>query len=132
MASQNVADYPPERSREWGARRSSVFALPSECINGILAAWGRADNNSVFIQSRHEEMSAFDAVGYAKFSGRIDACMATSGHGAVHLLNGLYDANSITSPPWPSSGRPTARRWAVLPCRKSTCSACSRTPPATT
>ncbi|MGI8880236.1 MAG: thiamine pyrophosphate-requiring protein [Jatrophihabitans sp.] len=90
MASQNVADYVLERLREWGVEK--VFAFPGDGINGILAAWGRADNHPQFIQSRHEEMSAFEAVGYAKFSGRIGVCMATSGPGAVHLLNGLYDA----------------------------------------
>src|SRR4029078_1553231 len=58
----------------------------------ILAAWARADDNPMFIQSRHEEMSAFEAVGYAKFTGRLGVCMATSGPGAIHLLNGLYDA----------------------------------------
>ena len=71
---------------------STVFAFPGDGINGILAAWGRADNQPQFIQSRHEEMSAFEAVGYAKFTGRVGVCMATSGPGAIHLLNGLYDA----------------------------------------
>ena len=69
-----------------------MFAFPGDGINGILAAWGRADNQPQFIQSRHEEMSAFEAVGYAKFTGRLGVCMATSGPGAIHLLNGLYDA----------------------------------------
>jgi pyruvate dehydrogenase (quinone) len=52
----------------------------------------RADNQPRFIQARHEEMSAFQAVGYAKFTGRVGVCMGTSGPGAIHLLNGLYDA----------------------------------------
>jgi pyruvate dehydrogenase (quinone) len=69
-----------------------VFGYPGDGINGLLAAWGRADNHPLFIQSRHEEMSAFQAVGYAKFSGRLGVCAATSGPGAIHLLNGLYDA----------------------------------------
>src|SRR6185436_17941053 len=60
--------------------------------NGILAAWGRAENKPKFVQARHEEMAAFEAVGYAKFTGRVGVCMATSGPGAIHLLNGLYDA----------------------------------------
>src|SRR5207302_1051786 len=60
--------------------------------NGLLAAWGRAGNKPAFIQARHEEMAAFEAVGYAKFSGRLGVCAATSGPGAIHLLNGLYDA----------------------------------------
>jgi len=69
-----------------------VFAYPSDGINGLLAAWGRAGNQPKFVQARHEEMAAFEAVGYAKFTGRVGVCAATSGPGAVHLLNGLYDA----------------------------------------
>ncbi|MEU5811700.1 MULTISPECIES: thiamine pyrophosphate-requiring protein [unclassified Streptomyces] len=85
-----VADYVLQRLREWGIRY--VFAYPGDGINGLLAAWGRAEDRPRFIQARHEEMSAFQAVGYAKFSGRIGVCAATSGPGAIHLLNGLYDA----------------------------------------
>ena len=88
--SQKVSDHLLERLREWGV--DHVFAYPGDGINGLLAAWGRADDNPRFIQSRHEEMSAFEAVGYAKFSGRVGVCAATSGPGAIHLLNGLYDA----------------------------------------
>ncbi|MGP9503932.1 thiamine pyrophosphate-requiring protein [Specibacter sp. AOP5-B1-6] len=90
MAKQTVADYLLARLREWGVEH--VFAFPGDGINGTLAAFGRAENQPKFIQSRHEEMSAFEAVGYAKFSGRLGVCMATSGPGAIHLLNGLYDA----------------------------------------
>src|ERR671918_21159 len=85
-----VADYVLARLREWGVEH--VFGYPGDGINGLLAAWGRAEDQPRFIQSRHEEMSAFEAVGYAKFSGRVGVCMATSGPGAIHLLNGLYDA----------------------------------------
>ncbi len=90
MASQDVADYLLARLREWGV--DNVFAFPGDGINGILAAWGRAGNQPKFVQSRHEDMSAFESVGYAKFTGRLGVCMATSGPGAIHLLNGLYDA----------------------------------------
>ncbi len=90
MATTTVADYLLARLREWGVDK--VFGFPGDGINGILAAWGRAENNPKFIQARHEEMSAFEAVGYAKFTGRFGVCTATSGPGAVHLLNGLYDA----------------------------------------
>ncbi|OMB92939.1 thiamine pyrophosphate-requiring protein [Mycobacterium sp. NS-7484] len=90
MAEQNVADYLLQRLREWDVH--DVFAFPGDGINAILAAWGRADDCPRFIQARHEEMSAFEAVGYAKFSGKFGVCMATSGPGAIHLLNGLYDA----------------------------------------
>src|ERR1700685_2134371 len=90
MAKPTVADYLLERLRAWGVDK--VFAFPGDGINGILAAWGRAENDPMFVQSRHEEMSAFEAVGYAKFTGRFGVCMATSGPGAIPLLNGLYDA----------------------------------------
>src|SRR6201998_1379721 len=90
MSAPTVADYLLERLRGWGVDK--VFAFPGDGINGILAAWGRADNKPKFVQSRHEEMSAFEAVGYAKFTGRGGVCMATRGRGAVHLLTGLYDA----------------------------------------
>jgi pyruvate dehydrogenase (quinone) len=87
---QTVADFVLARLRDWGVEK--VFGYAGDGINGLLAAWGRADNEPMFIQSRHEEMSAFQAVGYAKFSGRVGVCTATSGPGAIHLLNGLYDA----------------------------------------
>ena len=90
MAKPTVADYLLERLRAWDVTK--VFAYPGDGINGILAAWGRADNNPMFVQARHEEMAAFEAVGYAKFTGHFGVCMATSGPGAIHLLNGLYDA----------------------------------------
>lgn len=90
MADKNVADFLLERLREWNVEH--VFAYAGDGINGMLAAWGRAGNRPQFVQSRHEEMSAFEAVGYAKFTDRLGVCMATSGPGAVHLLNGLYDA----------------------------------------
>ena len=85
-----VADFLLSRLREWGVEH--VFAYPGDGINEILGAFGRADDQPAFIQSRHEEMSAFEAVGFAKFSGQVGVCMATSGPGAIHLLNGLYDA----------------------------------------
>ncbi|MFB6959788.1 thiamine pyrophosphate-requiring protein [Streptomyces sp. NPDC056309] len=88
--SMKVSDHVLERLRDWGVEY--VFAYPGDGINGLLAAWGRADDNPRFIQARHEEMAAFEAVGYAKFSGRVGVCAATSGPGAIHLLNGLYDA----------------------------------------
>jgi pyruvate dehydrogenase (quinone) len=87
---QTVADFVLERLREWHVEQ--VFGYPGDGINGLIAAFGKAEDKPMFVQSRHEEMSAFQAVGYAKFSGHIGVCMATSGPGAIHLLNGLYDA----------------------------------------
>ena len=88
--SATVADFLLARLRDWGV--SQVFGFPGDGINGLLAAWQRADNKPQFVQARHEEMAAFEAVGFAKFSGTVGVCVATSGPGAVHLLNGLYDA----------------------------------------
>jgi pyruvate dehydrogenase (quinone) len=88
--SEKVSDHILSRLRAWGV--DHVFAYPGDGINGLLAAWGRAGDNPRFVQARHEEMAAFEAVGYAKFSGKVGVCAATSGPGAIHLLNGLYDA----------------------------------------
>src|SRR4051812_24229178 len=85
-----VGDYLLQRLREWGVEH--LFGYPGDGINGIVAALGRADDQPEFVQARHEEMAAFEAVGYAKFSGKPGVCLATSGPGAIHLLNGLYDA----------------------------------------
>lgn len=87
---ETVGDYLLKRLRDWGVEH--VFAYPGDGINGIVAAFGNADNQPRFVQPRHEEMAAFTAVGYAKFSGKVGVCAATSGPGAIHLLNGLYDA----------------------------------------
>ncbi|OMC47914.1 thiamine pyrophosphate-requiring protein [Mycolicibacterium fortuitum] len=88
--SDTVGDVLLARLRDWGI--SQVFGYPGDGINGLLAAWQRADDQPQFVQARHEEMAAFEAVGFAKFSGQVGVCVATSGPGAVHLLNGLYDA----------------------------------------
>jgi pyruvate dehydrogenase (quinone) len=88
--STTVADQLLARLREWGVEQ--VFGYPGDGINGILGAFSRAGDDPRFIQARHEEMAAFEAVGFSKFSGRPAVCMATSGPGAIHLLNGLYDA----------------------------------------
>jgi pyruvate dehydrogenase (quinone) len=85
-----VADHLLERLREW--RIEHVFGFAGDGINGLLAAWQKAGDRPRFVQARHEEMAAFEACGYAKFSGRVGVCVATSGPGAIHLLNGLYDA----------------------------------------
>jgi pyruvate dehydrogenase (quinone) len=85
-----VADVILSRLREWGV--AQVFGYPGDGINGLLGAWGRAQDAPQLVQARHEEMAAFEAVGYAKLSGQVGVCCATSGPGAIHLLNGLYDA----------------------------------------
>jgi pyruvate dehydrogenase (quinone) len=85
-----VGDVLLQRLRDWDVKQ--VFGYPGDGINGLLAAWDKADNKPQFVQARHEEMAAFEAVGFAKFSGGFGVCVATSGPGAIHLLNGLYDA----------------------------------------
>src|SRR6184192_1717129 len=90
--SELVADYFLKRLREWGVHR--IYGYPGDGINAFLGALDRADGDPDFIQARHEEMAAFMACGHAKFAGpdALGVCMATSGPGAIHLLNGLYDA----------------------------------------
>jgi pyruvate dehydrogenase (quinone) len=88
--SQSTADFLLERLREWGVHR--IYGYPGDGINAILGALNRADSDPELIQVRHEEMAAFMACGHAKFTGEVGVCLATSGPGAIHLLNGLYDA----------------------------------------
>ncbi len=85
-----VADYVLNRLTEWGIHR--IYGYPGDGINGFLGALDRAKGDPEFIQPRHEEMGAFMATAHAKFTGEVGCCMATSGGGAIHLLNGLYDA----------------------------------------
>ena len=89
--SEKVGDYLLQRLATWGVRR--IYGYPGDGINGLLGAFGRLDGKPPeFIQVRHEEMAAFMACAHAKFTGELGVCLATSGPGAVHLLNGLYDA----------------------------------------
>src|SRR5437763_5443155 len=110
--SQTVGDFLLDRLSTWGAQR--IYGYPGDGINGLTGAFTRSSNGSrsprarhpaspesaaressgrpEFIQVRHEEMAAFMACAHAKFTGHVGVCMATSGPGAIHLLNGLYDA----------------------------------------
>ena len=88
--SELVADYVLDRLSRWGVHR--IFGYPGDGINGFLGAFDRAEGNPELIQVRHEEMAAFMACAHAKFTGELGVCIATSGPGAIHLLNGLYDA----------------------------------------
>ncbi|MGH8683816.1 MAG: thiamine pyrophosphate-requiring protein [Nitrosospira sp.] len=87
---ENVGDFLVRRLSEWGVRR--IFGFPGDGINGIMGALNRASGELEFIQVRHEEMAALMACAHAKFTGEVGVCIATSGPGAIHLLNGLYDA----------------------------------------
>jgi pyruvate dehydrogenase (quinone) len=85
-----VADLVVERLRAWGVHR--VFGYSGDGINPVLGALRRAGGDPAFVQARHEEAAAFMAVGHAKYTGGVGVVMSTQGPGAVHLLNGLYDA----------------------------------------
>ena len=85
-----VADLVVERLRAWGVHR--VFGYSGDGINGVMGALRRADGDPAFVQARHEENAALMAVGHAKYTGGVGVVMSTQGPGAVHLLNGLYDA----------------------------------------
>ncbi|HTL67343.1 MAG TPA: thiamine pyrophosphate-dependent enzyme [Lacunisphaera sp.] len=90
MASKTAADVLVETLIAWNVE--VIFGLPGDGINGIMEALRQAQDRIRFIQVRHEEAAAFMACGYAKYTGRLGVCLATSGPGGIHLLNGLYDA----------------------------------------
>jgi pyruvate dehydrogenase (quinone) len=87
---ETVADFIWSRLQAWGVRR--VFGYPGDGIGGLIGALARTDGAIGFVQARHEEMAGLMACGHAKFTGEVGVCIATSGPGAIHLLNGLYDA----------------------------------------
>ena len=87
---KNVSEFVWDRLHEWGLRR--VFGYPGDGVGGLDVALERAKEKIAYVQVRHEEMAAFMAAAHAKFTGEVGLCYATSGPGAIHLLNGLYDA----------------------------------------
>jgi pyruvate dehydrogenase (quinone) len=93
---QTVGDFIVSRLHSWGVRR--MFGYPGDGINGVFGALNRAEGKIEFIQARHEEMAAFMASAYAKFSGELGVCIATSGPGAAHLVTGMYDARADHQP----------------------------------
>ena len=94
--SKTVAEMLIERLIDWGV--DTIFGFPGDGINGIFEALRTNQEKLKFIQVRHEEAAAFAAVGYAKYTGRLGVCLATSGPGGIHLLNGLYDAKCDGQP----------------------------------
>lgn len=92
----NVSDFLLQRLSLWGIKR--IYGFPGDGINGLMGALNRSGDLLQFIQVRHEEMAAFMACAHAKFTGEVGVCMATSGPGAIHLLNGLYDARMDHAP----------------------------------
>jgi len=93
---QTVGDHIIQRLYAWGVR--TIYGYPGDGINGLIGALARSEGRIRFIQTRHEEVAAFMACAHAKFTGEIGVCMATSGPGAIHLLNGLYDASMDHQP----------------------------------
>src|SRR5438046_10406548 len=93
---RTAADVLVERLIDWDVR--VVFGLPGDGINGIMEALRTRQDRISFVQVRHEESAAFMACGYAKYTRRLGVCLATSGPGAIHLLNGLYDAKMDHAP----------------------------------
>src|SRR5688572_18969853 len=91
-----AADVLIETLQDWGVK--VIFGLPGDGINGIMEALRTRQEAIQFIQVRHEESSAFMACAYAKFTGKLGVCLATSGPGGLHLLNGLYDAKMDRQP----------------------------------
>jgi pyruvate dehydrogenase (quinone) len=94
-----VSDFVWQRLSQWNVRR--IYGYPGDGINGLLGALNRIAHDGNFIQftqARHEEMAAFMACGHAKLTGELGVCLATSGPGAIHLLNGLYDAKMDHAP----------------------------------
>ena len=91
-----TADLVFDRLKDWGV--SMVFGMPGDGINGFIEALRARQKDIRFIQVRHEEAAALMACGYAKYTGRLGVCLATSGPGAIHLLNGLYDAKLDGAP----------------------------------
>ncbi len=89
--SEQVSDFIVSRLKAWGVRH--IFGYTGDGINGVLGALDRAGNDPPLITVRHEEMAALMACAYAKFTGEVGVCLSTQGPGAIHLLNGLYDAN---------------------------------------
>jgi pyruvate dehydrogenase (quinone) len=94
--SKTTSDQILERLHAWGVRR--VYGYPGDGINGLMGAFERIGDKMHFVQTRHEELAAFAACAHAKFTGEVGVCMATSGPGAIHLLNGLYDAKADHQP----------------------------------
>src|SRR5438128_4653690 len=92
----NASDMLIESLMDWGV--DTIFGLPGDGINGIMEALRVRQEKIRFVQVRHEEAAAFMACAYAKFTGKLGVCLATSGPGGLHLLNGLYDAKLDGAP----------------------------------
>ncbi len=99
----NTSEIIADRLIGWGVE--VIFGLPGDGINGMMEALRTRSDRIKFVLVRHEEGAAFSAVGYAKFTGKLGVCLATSGPGGIHLLNGLYDAHMDNAPVLAITGR---------------------------
>ena len=118
------------RLADWGV--DTVFGLPGDGINGIMEGLRRHSDRVRFFLVHHEEAAAFMATAYAKATGRLGVCLATSGPGAVHLLNGLYDAKLDHAPVLAITGMQETRCSAPVTSRRWTPTGCTSTWPSTT
>src|SRR5204863_5693227 len=96
MSTPNVSVFMLERLKAWGVGR--VYGYPGDGTNGLNLAFHEVGEEIEFVQVRHEELASFAACAHAKLTGEVGVCMATSGPGAIHLLNGLYDAKLDNAP----------------------------------
>jgi thiamine pyrophosphate-dependent acetolactate synthase large subunit-like protein len=96
MQKTTASDILIDTLADWGV--SVIFGLPGDGINGIMEALRKRKDRIRFVQDRHEESAAFMACAYAKYTGKLGVCLATSGPGGIHLLNGLYDAKGDGQP----------------------------------
>src|SRR5512142_2982290 len=101
---KTAADVLIETIHDWGVE--VIFGIPGDGINGIMEALRKRQDRVRFVQVRHEEAAAFMACAYAKFTGKLGVCLATSGPGGIHLLNGLYDAKLDGQPVLAITGAP--------------------------
>ena len=112
-----AADVLVEGLIDWGVE--VIFGLPGDGINGIMESLRTHQDKIRFIQVRHEESAALMACGYAKFTGKLGVCLATSGPGGIHLLNGLYDASSTANQCWPSPAYNSTTSLGPIPSKMS-------------
>ena len=103
MAHQTVGEFFVERLEQWGVK--TIFGYPGDGINGVLKGLEKAGDKFFFVQARHEEMAAFMASAYAKFSGETGICLSTGGPGATHMVTGLYDAKCDHQPVFAITGQ---------------------------
>jgi pyruvate dehydrogenase (quinone) len=103
VSKPTVGDFFVQRLHEWGVK--TIFGYPGDGINGVLGALERAKDKFTFVQVRHEEMAAFMASAYAKFSGEVGVCLSTGGPGASHMITGLYDAKLDHMPVFAITGQ---------------------------